>query len=316
MSNGTAHSESASRNTVVDEQSKGTMDVFKVLPRSLLENPVPESILIEMNRSLGAPPVFIVHPIEGHVKALFEMAEHLSVPAIGVQRARGIPVQCVEDLAATYLKAIRKRNFRGPFHLVGYSFGAAVAFEMAVQLQASGASLGSLTFLDGSPRYVTTVMTPTCGALKENDDDEDSTLLCMYVMQFLDENFAKVRDRIKQHQDLEAKKEAAVDMILECSPGPQAPRENVAAAVSTFLELRKAGVKYRPKTKFHGNITLIKASMPLISGRHLPPDYGSSECCDGKVCIKVVDGSHESFLQESSAHECASIISHLVQHGN
>ena len=40
---------------------------------------------------------------------------------------------------------------KGPYHLVGYSFGAVVAIEMARQLIAEN-TLGSITLLDGAPQ--------------------------------------------------------------------------------------------------------------------------------------------------------------------
>ncbi|XP_077508101.1 fatty acid synthase-like [Amblyomma americanum] len=314
ISEGEAPGELASRDSVAHQHNKDSMDTSEVPRLRLLENLAPDSTLIEMNRAQGATPVFIVHPINGHVNALFELARHLPVRAVGIQATRDIPVHSVEKIATAYLQKIQNVQPRGPYHLVGYSFGAAVAFEMAVQLQASGVIVGSLTFLDAAPLYVKTVITSRRIALKECDGDEETTLLCAYIMQFLDINFSKVRDKLKQHQSLEAKKDAALDILLELNPDMRARRKDIATAMSTFLDLLRAGLNYRPKTKFHGEITLIKASRPLIPGRRLPPDYGASDCCEGNVHIKVVEGTHESFIVGQSAQECGSIISQLVKH--
>lgn len=43
----------------------------------------------------------------------------------------------------------------GPYHIVGYSYGALTAFELAVHLQKEDPkSVASLTFLDGAPGYL------------------------------------------------------------------------------------------------------------------------------------------------------------------
>ncbi|MEO6502208.1 MAG: amino acid adenylation domain-containing protein [Jatrophihabitantaceae bacterium] len=57
----------------------------------------------------------------------------------------------VEEMAADYLERIQARQPKGPYHLLGWSLGGMVAFEMAVQLQAQGAEIGLLALLDCYP---------------------------------------------------------------------------------------------------------------------------------------------------------------------
>ena len=54
----------------------------------------------------------------------------------------------VEELSAHFIAEIRKDRPLGPYHLVGYSFGALVAFEMARQLKTAGVELGLVGLLD------------------------------------------------------------------------------------------------------------------------------------------------------------------------
>lgn len=54
----------------------------------------------------------------------------------------------VEDIAAHYLREIRRVQTRGPYCLAGYSFGGYVVFEMAQQLLAAGEMVAFLAFLD------------------------------------------------------------------------------------------------------------------------------------------------------------------------
>lgn len=49
-----------------------------------------------------------------------------------------------------YIKQVQSK---GPYYLTGYSFGAAVAFEMAAQLESNGDKV-CLILLDGSPGFV------------------------------------------------------------------------------------------------------------------------------------------------------------------
>jgi acyl transferase domain-containing protein/thioesterase domain-containing protein len=59
----------------------------------------------------------------------------------------------VEEMAAYYVEAIRELQPEGPYRLLGYSFGGTVAFEMAQQLVAQGASVGFLGMLDTIERH-------------------------------------------------------------------------------------------------------------------------------------------------------------------
>jgi len=54
----------------------------------------------------------------------------------------------VEDMAAYYLREIRKAQPSGPYCLAGYSFGGFVMFELAQQLHAAGETVALLALLD------------------------------------------------------------------------------------------------------------------------------------------------------------------------
>jgi len=53
----------------------------------------------------------------------------------------------LEELAAGHVAALRAAQPEGPYHLAGWSFGGAVAFEMAHQLHRSGAAVAPLVLL-------------------------------------------------------------------------------------------------------------------------------------------------------------------------
>ncbi|KAM7299279.1 hypothetical protein ISCGN_019846 [Ixodes scapularis] len=76
------------------------------LPRlTLIEKPVPDQMAVEMNGRPGGP-VFLVHPIEGHVGSLSELARQLPVRSVGLQRTRDVPARSIEE-AAIYLQIRR-----------------------------------------------------------------------------------------------------------------------------------------------------------------------------------------------------------------
>lgn len=59
-----------------------------------------------------------------------------------------IEVETVEQLAAVYIKGIRKLQPHGPYRIAGYSFGGIIALEIAQQLQELGEEVEHLFVLD------------------------------------------------------------------------------------------------------------------------------------------------------------------------
>ena len=99
-------------------------------------------------------PVFIVHGIFGNVLQLKELAERLSTtrPIYAIQ-ARGADPQQephgnIAEMVEAYIKAIRSVQPTGPYALAGYSFGGAVAFEMACWLRAQGDAVDLLAVFE------------------------------------------------------------------------------------------------------------------------------------------------------------------------
>ncbi|KIP03659.1 hypothetical protein PHLGIDRAFT_229718 [Phlebiopsis gigantea 11061_1 CR5-6] len=103
------------------------------------------SPLICMNPHGAKPPVFLVHPGVGEVLVFVNLARELAADGRPVYalRARGFdageaPFASFAEMVATYTAAIEAQQPAGPYHVGGYSFGGAVAFEIAKALEARG----------------------------------------------------------------------------------------------------------------------------------------------------------------------------------
>jgi thioesterase domain-containing protein len=117
--------------------------------------------LVPIQPAGSHPPFYCVHGLGGHVLRFRQLAKALGPnrPFYGLQ-AWGLDGehQCdtrVEDMAAHYLTEIRQVQPHGPYFLGGYSFGGAVAYEMARQLQAEGERVAFLALLDAYPDDLT-----------------------------------------------------------------------------------------------------------------------------------------------------------------
>lgn len=116
---------------------------------------VPKKSLIQLEtKGNKGSPIFVIHAIEGMVLALKGLASELDRPVWGLQCTKDAPLETIKDIAGFYVREIKTVQKKGPFTLVGYSFGACVAFEMALQLEKDGET-ANITLIDGSPEFIT-----------------------------------------------------------------------------------------------------------------------------------------------------------------
>ncbi|MFC5665425.1 amino acid adenylation domain-containing protein [Kitasatospora misakiensis] len=112
-------------------------------------------VLLPLRAGGSKAPLFCVHPAAGISWVYSGLLRHLDPerPVYGLQARglRGGSPAAVTEIAADYVREIRAVRPEGPYHLLGWSFGAVVAQEMAVQLQAAGQEVALLALLDGLP---------------------------------------------------------------------------------------------------------------------------------------------------------------------
>jgi amino acid adenylation domain-containing protein len=108
------------------------------------------------------PPLFLIAGIGGHVFTYHKFARLLGKrqPTYGI-KAIGIdgsvkPPDRIEEIAAHYVREIVELRPKGPYLIGGYSVGALVAYELALQLRRRGAEVPGLIIFDqlapGYPR--------------------------------------------------------------------------------------------------------------------------------------------------------------------
>ena len=118
---------------------------FDQLCHALRERRAPGSTpLITLKEGDGLPPIFFIHGVGGNLVEILPTARRVTYPGavIGV-RARGVvrgetPHTSIEEMAADYLREIKKRQPNGPYYLCGYSSGGLAAFEIARRLSEVG----------------------------------------------------------------------------------------------------------------------------------------------------------------------------------
>lgn len=112
------------------------------------------SPLVAIQPNGSRPPLFCMHPHGGNVLVYRDLSRYLGSdqPLYGLQ-CQGLDgnqplLKTIEDMAALYVKEIRKLKPHGPYFLCGYCMGGTVAFEVAQQLRAGGEVIALLALFD------------------------------------------------------------------------------------------------------------------------------------------------------------------------
>ncbi|XP_075559838.1 fatty acid synthase-like [Dermacentor variabilis] len=121
-----------------------------------------------------------------------------------------------------------------------------------------------------------------------------------------------VRNQLDQCANRGAKEEAVADILLKAFRKLRSSRQDVVTAMRAFYVFVTAATNYEPHAKFQGNVVVVKTSSPGKSTRQLAADYSVSQCIDGRVELKIVDGAHENFVLGPGARECAAIMTQQI----
>ncbi|QRG26816.1 alpha/beta fold hydrolase [Halomonas binhaiensis] len=135
------------------------------------------SLLLPLRRQGQRSPLFCIHPGGGLAWPYARLVPYLDpdVPVYGLQ-SRGICMDqdqapSIESMAADYIDQMMTVQPGGPYYLLGWSLGAAVAHAIATQLQARGEKVALLALLDGYPDS-SSAQPPSCSGITEMSDAE------------------------------------------------------------------------------------------------------------------------------------------------
>lgn len=277
---------------------------------TLLVNPEGPTLTQLNSVQSSERPLFLVHPIEGSTTVFHSLAAKLSVPTYGLQCTGAAPLDSIPNLAAYYIDCIKQVQPEGPYRVAGYSFGACVAFEMCSQLQAQqgpAPTHNNLFLFDGSHTYVLAYtqsyrakMTPGCEA------EAEAEALCFFIKQFVDAEHSKVLEALLPLKSLEDRVATTVELITKSHQSLD--RRELSFAAMSFYHKLRAAEQYKPKAKYHGNVTLLRAKTGGTYGEDLGADYNLSQVCDGKVSVHIIEGDHRTLLEGSGLESIINII--------
>jgi amino acid adenylation domain-containing protein len=115
---------------------------------------IPWSALVAIQPHGSKPPLFFMHSGGGHVLEYYPLAQRLGPDqpfyALQSEMLNGCDIGTtprIEDMAACYIREIRKVQPTGPYFLGGFCLGGYLAYEVAQQLCADGEEVAALAMV-------------------------------------------------------------------------------------------------------------------------------------------------------------------------
>jgi amino acid adenylation domain-containing protein len=252
------------------------------------------SSLVLMQSGGAKPPLFCIHPIGGNVLEYYSLVSHLGTeqPVYGLQsiglKAKQIPIDSIEAMAAHYISEIQVVQPNGPYLLLGYSFGGMVAFEIAQQLQAQGKHVALLALIDRKSPLIQKARP----SLAKSIQIHLSNLLHLSNKH----RWKYIRDRIdNQFEDFDYKEFLIKSLSAIDPPSPELLR---LIDVNT-----QASDNYVAKT-YSGNLSLFRCQVQTLDYA-LSTDLGWGSLLTGKLEIYEVPNIHYEVLKEPSVRVVA-----------
>jgi thioesterase domain-containing protein len=269
---------------------------------SMVFNPAdPEKrpAVVPIRQSGSKPPLFLIHGVDGHINCFYGLTRYLKPdqPVYGILSqallGESVVLTRIEQLAAYYLEQIQILAPSGPYHLIGFSYGGFVAFEMARQLHAQGQSIGVVGMVDVLPMQAGMRRGPPLTASERNEDRQGNmtpTLAHHANRLFQAGGLSYAREKIARRAM------RGIYAVLDWA-GFRIPASLQRAYDLSWF----AAVRYTPRL-FPGRLTLFQTAAWREAACS---DGGRWEGLAGQVEVLEVAGDHESAFEEPQVQSLA-----------
>jgi polyketide synthase PksJ len=249
------------------------------------------SSLVQLKAGEGEEPLFFLHPIEGNIFCYKPLADALQckAPMYAVKAIHGRE-KSIEELASHYIEDIRKAQSKGPYHLIGFSFGGLLAYEIAKQLTNRGERVELLCMLD--------IVRPGHPSLPL--DEEQATLKHLFE---LIEGEPVSEDALHGKRLMEKMQLGMLSAVQQ---------QEIFETIKGHL---RALASYRPSS-YDGKVLFVKAKEKFFRSKELCLASTWGEHILGGIDLHEAPGSHLSMMAAPNVEHVASLLdSHLKRKG-
>lgn len=276
-----------------DVLAHGTVAAIAELIRPVVNRTGPSALTTLRPAVPGAqrPPLFTFHPAGGPTSVYLPLTGLLPADQAVYGLERVEELNTVEDKAAHYRTLMHDIQPEGPYHLLGWSFGGCLAYEVARQLNEEGQDIGFLGLID----------TILPAALPQQDSPELLLERFGRFAEYIEKTYGRRLDL--PYEELAATPdERQIDVImrlvadagLDMSPGVMEHQR------TSYVDAR-VGERYVPRAH-DGHVVLYRAQRPQQLTTALDPRYLRQEADLGwaPLCqsleIVPVEGDHLSLI--------------------
>ena len=239
-------------------------------------------------------PFFCIHAVGGDVLCYADLAGHLGLEQpFYALRSLGLDGSCepltrIEDMAATYIKALQTIQPEGPYQLGGWSIGGAIAFEMAVQLKASGHTVSLLALIDSYAPIQ---------KFKDSLLMDDTILLADWVKNLSGLSNKALSISAEILRLLEAQEQLNY-VLKQAKEVGLLPKEMGQKQGSSLFRVFKANsqaiARYTPQP-YLGRITFFYADESMKQNQD--PSLGWASVAAGSITTHNISGNHYSIIE-------------------
>lgn len=275
--------------------------------------PGPFSTVLPLQPQGSLRPFFCVHPAGGWANCYITLAQQLgkNYPIYGLQ-AFGLeegqtPISSVREMAALYVKDLRKVQPFGPYQIGGMCLGATVAYEVAQQLVAAGEQVSFLAIFDELPHFDPIAAPVTTEELEMNEKG--------LVRHLIDQKFPP-RIRISGVRHAEQYtwplKEQLPALLAACKQAGEVPGDMSVEQYRRYLRVwaaNRVGRRRYHFKSFPGRISVFRSVFVLAFNE----DFGWRRLARDGVNLYNIPLAHNKFFQDSrSAGILADILKHCL----
>ena len=250
------------------------------------------------------PPFFCVHGIGGDVLHLHRLSVHMGTnrPFFGLRRTPEARLtDTIGEIAVRHVAAMLVYQPAGPFYLGGCSFGAMIAYEMALQLVEQGHEIGLLAIIDQRRpgwRLTARDAIPALPRILANIPGRIRDELAQVPA---GKRFRQIRRTLQSWSKKSLGFRADATSIFDLS---HSEPEQILLHEAHLRALRD----YQP-VPLPVPITLFRAEVQLLSNLALDPTLGWSDLAEGEVQVRIVPGNHGSITTEPLVRQLAKVLS-------
>ncbi|AVH63679.1 polyketide synthase [Nostoc sp. 'Peltigera membranacea cyanobiont' N6] len=253
------------------------------------------SVLVPIQLKGEQVPLFCVHPVGGNVLCYAALSQQLGQehPIYGLQSLglieQQLTLNTIEAMASHYLEEILTVQPQGPYHLIGWSMGGIISYEIAQQLIHRGETVALLVLIDSH--------IPTAEDIPGKDQ---------LLVEFIKDLAGQSRQSLHSVLESLEGKLVSLEQVFKLTQHHQLfpselSLEQLQRLWRVFQVNMLALTQYHPQP-YNGAVLSLVASESVAQASHTVSNGGDRVIWDtlikGELSVHIINGDHFTLMRE------------------